>query len=490
MESESDGKRHLAGPFRALLWNSGVTITAATFAWFSAAFWVFLETRSVMLTSVSGGVYFLLTSLAGLAAGPIIDRNRKKKVMVAATTLSGALFAASWFVLRDGGVNGPDKPAFWLFLGLLLAGSVVAGTRTIVLPTLVTLLVPRERREHANGLVGTVNGVAYVVTTIAAGMVVGTLGMTSAGLIAAIATFASAGHLLLIRLAEPAGAGAVEGQAGETAVAARAEAVDRSANIEALGVTDPEALRVTDPETLPVVPGLMVPEAPRTTPSLTAWAALRSVPSLLALILFTTINNLLDGVFVALSDPYGLLLMSVELWGVVSGILGTGYMIGGLLIARFGLGCSPVRTLFAFNVAIWSWAILFPLHSSVVTLALGFLGNFIMMPFVEASEQAVIQRVVPYQVQGRVFGLAQAIEKAAVPMSAFLVGPIAEYLVIPSLSTGTLASSIGPWFGTGAVRALALVSILAGSIGLAATLLAMSSRAARDLEAAYRAARG
>src|SRR3546814_5699883 len=41
------------------------------------------------------------------------------------------------------------------------------------------------------------------------------------------------------------------------------------------------------------------------------------VPGLLALILFSTFNNLVGGVFMALMDPYGLTLFSVEVWGIV-----------------------------------------------------------------------------------------------------------------------------------------------------------------------------
>ena len=47
----------------------------------------------------------------------------------------------------------------------------------------------------------------------------------------------------------------------------------------------------------------------------------------------------------ALMDPYGLELFPVELWGVVLGVTSTGFIIGGLLIAKFGLGKNPIKTM-------------------------------------------------------------------------------------------------------------------------------------------------
>jgi DHA3 family multidrug efflux protein-like MFS transporter len=44
---------------------------------------------------------------------------------------------------------------------------------------------------------------------------------------------------------------------------------------------------------------------------------------------------------------------------------------------------------------------------------------------------------------------------------------------------------IGPWFGTGPDRAMALIFIVAGVIGLIVTLLALRSRSYRELSETY-----
>lgn len=214
-------------------------------------------------------------------------------------------------------------------------------------------------------------------------------------------------------------------------------------------------------------------------------AVVVAVPGLLALILFSTFNNFLGGVFMALMDAYGLSLVSVQVWGLLWGVLSTGFILGGLIIARVGLGKNPVRALLLANIILWIICILFPLQASIIPLAIGMFVYMCLIPYVEASEQTVLQKVVPYERQGRVFGFAQSVEQAASPLTAFLIGPIAQFIFIPYMTTGAGASTFGSWFGTGADRGIALVFIIAGVIGLIATVIALGSKYYRQLSKRY-----
>src|SRR6185436_17254085 len=80
----------------------------------------------------------------------------------------------------------------------------------------------------------------------------------------------------------------------------------------------------------------------------------RAVPGLFALIIFSCFNNFIAGAFMALMDPYGLSLMSVQAWGLLWGVLSGGVIVGGLLVARTGVGPSPVRTLLLVNIVLWA----------------------------------------------------------------------------------------------------------------------------------------
>lgn len=119
------------------------------------------------------------------------------------------------------------------------------------------------------------------------------------------------------------------------------------------------------------------------------------MPGLFGLILFSTLNNLLGGVFMGLLDAYGLELVSVEVWGVLFGIASIGFIVGGAIIAKTGLGSRPLRTLLWACMAMWVVAALFTIRDSVWLLVAGYFLYMVLIPFIEAAEQTMLQRVVP-----------------------------------------------------------------------------------------------
>jgi DHA3 family multidrug efflux protein-like MFS transporter len=213
--------------------------------------------------------------------------------------------------------------------------------------------------------------------------------------------------------------------------------------------------------------------------------AIAEVPGLFALIFFATFNNFLGGIFMALLDAYGLSLVSVQTWGLLLGVLSSAVILSGLTIAKAGLGKQPLRALLLVNFISWSVACIFPIRASVVLLAMGVFVWMFLSPWAEAAEHTTLQKVVPRERQGRVFGFAQSVEQSASPITAFLIGPLAEFVVIPFMTVGWGAQAIGGWFGTGPDRGIALVFILGGMVGLAATTLAFRSSYYRQLSAAY-----
>ena len=162
------------------------------------------------------------------------------------------------------------------------------------------------------------------------------------------------------------------------------------------------------------------------------------------------------------------------------------FIVGGLIVARRGLGANPLRTLFLANIALWSVCFVFTLRSSIVLLTAGLFVWLCLIPAVEAAEQVILQPVVPPARQGRVFGFAQSIKQAASPITTFAIGPVAELAFIPFMTTGAGMTLLGGWFGTGPDRGLALLFTVAGAIGLAVTLVAMQTVAYRLLSAQYR----
>jgi len=425
------------GTFVQLLVNTGVAGLTTNFLWFAVVFWVYLETRSILATGILGGGYMLLLAVCSMWFGSLIDRYRKRSVMLVSAWCSLVAFAVGctiFFTVPAETLLDLRGPWFWVFTLVLLAGCVVELLRGLALSTTVTLLVAPERHANANGLVGTVQGLSFIVTSVFSGISIGFLGMGVTMLIAAVATALPVVHLHALKIPEP-----------EIVHDPSRSAVDFSGGM----------------------------------------AAIRAVPGLIGLIVFTTFNNLASGVYMALLDPYGLEMFSVEMWGIVFGAAGTGFLVGGALVAKFGLGKNPVRTMLLLVVALGLLGAGLTLRELPWLFVSGIWLFMLMMPAIEAAEQTVIQRVVPYDKQGRVFGLAMTFEAAAAPITSFLIAPVAEFWTVPYMK-GEAGRNTWSWLlGEGDSRGIALIFLWAGILTSLVAVAAMFTRTYRLLSRSY-----
>ena len=425
-------------PFHHLLINNLVASITNFTVWFAVTFWVFLETKSVFATGMIAGIYLILTASLAIWFGSLVDHHRKTRVMMvssAASLLLYALSLAGYWLVPEGSLSKIAAAPLWLFLFAVMLGVIAGNLRNIALPTLVTLLVPEDRRDKANGLVGMVTGIGFLTTSAISGFLVAWGGMVATLAFAIGLSALTILHLAFIQVDEKVAADSHD----------EPKRVDLAGTIRVVG----------------------------------------AVPGLFALIFFAAFNNLLGGVFMALMDAYGLSLMKVEHWGLLWAFVSCAFILSGLLISRTGLGKNPLRTLLLVNVIVWAVAAVFTIQSSIALLAGGCFIWLVLGPYAEAAEQTTLQKVVPFERQGRVFGFAQSIEQAASPLTAFLIAPLAQFVFIPFMTTGAGAEMIGDWYGRGPERGMALVFSIAGVIGVLVAFAAFSSRAYRQLSAAF-----
>ena len=413
--------------------------------WFAVTFWVFLETRSVLATGLVAGIFLIATASSGIWFGSLVDHYRKKRVMQASALISLVIYVGSFVFYQltpESAFTEVSSPRLWIFVVLTMAGVITGNIRAIAMQTLVTVLIEEDRRDKANGLVGTATGVTFLITSVISGLLV------------------AAGDMFYVLLL--------------------------AIGVVALAVVHLGFVSVDDRP--PVVEGVEPAEIDAGKNKVDLRGTLRivrGVPGLLALIGFACFNNFLAGAYMALLDAYGLSLMSVQAWGLLWGALSAGFIIGGLAVARTGLGQNPLKLLLVVNLILWGVTCLFPLRSSVILLTAGMAVYMLLVPYAEAAEQTILQKVVPYERQGRVFGFAQSVEQAASPLTAFLIGPLTQIIFIPFMTDGAGAESIGEWFGTGPERGIALVFVLTGVLGVILTIYALNSGFYRKLSNRY-----
>ncbi len=426
--------------FYKVFGNTLFATVANFFVWFAVTFWLYLETQSVLGTAIIGGGFMVVSSLGGFWFGSLVDHHRKKNVMLLSSTATVAFFAialAAYATTPEESFKSLTSVRLWMVVVPAMLGVTAGNIRAIALATLTTVLVPEDRRANANGLSGIVMGISSSGAGVASGAVLAYSTMFWVLLVGIVCASLAILHLAMVAIPEPP----------------KAETGETHNRIDVRGTV----------------------------------ALMKTIPGLFALIFFTCFNNFLGGVFMALADAYGLSMVSVQVWGTLWGFISMGFIVGGLFVAKAGLGKEPLRRFFSANIVIWVSCILFTLQPSIALYAAGLVVWVLVMPTIEATEHTIMQKVVPYERQGRVFGFAQSLEMGASPLSAFLIGPITQFFLMPFMTTGRGAEWIGPWFGTGPARGIALAFTLAGIIGLVVTLVARRSHAYRLLADRYHA---
>src|SRR5690606_38484631 len=139
--------------------------------------------------------------------GSLVDHHRKQRVMLASSAASFALYAAalSAHLTMPNADSGPIGGfSLWLLVVLVMLGVVAGHIRMIALPTLVTALIPAERRDRANGLVGVINGIGMVMTSAVSGFLVAWGGMGAVLVVGMTLSAAAFAHLAPVDLSEPA----------------------------------------------------------------------------------------------------------------------------------------------------------------------------------------------------------------------------------------------------------------------------------------------
>lgn len=311
--------------FNLLLANTLIASVTNAFVWFTVTFWIFLETRSVLATSYVAGIFAVATMVSSLFFGTFVDHNRKKFVMVCSSIASLIFYAlgASLYFSQDPSVfKDSSSLLLWSVVILLMLGSVAGNLRMIALTTSVSLLFT-EGKDKANGMIGAVTGISFALTSVLSGVTMGFYGMHVALIAAVVATAITLLHLFTISLPEP------------------------------------EIIHTE--------------EAPKKMDLKGTIAAVTGVSGLLGLIFFTTFNNFLGGVFMALMDAYGLSLISVQGWGLMLSLLSFGFILGSSFIAKFGLGANPLKRMLWVNVITWTTCIFFTIQPSIILLGIGML---------------------------------------------------------------------------------------------------------------------
>ena len=121
-------------PFHLILANNLVQNVTNFTVWFALVFWAFLETRSVFVTGMIGGIYLVFTAGFAIWFGSLVDHNRKKRVMLISSAASFVLYGlslAAYALVPDEALARVEGPVLWAFIRLFMMAVICGNIRMI-----------------------------------------------------------------------------------------------------------------------------------------------------------------------------------------------------------------------------------------------------------------------------------------------------------------------------------------------------------------------
>jgi DHA3 family macrolide efflux protein-like MFS transporter len=397
----------------AVLWvGQFVSLVGSGLTGFALGVWIYQRTGVV--TDYAMICFFSVLPGIVLApmAGVIADRWDRRRAMILADLGSGVcmLTVAALLLTKQLGVWH-----IWVTMG---ANSVFRALQLPAYSATVTLLVPKEHFGRANGAVQTALALAHILAPVMAGMLMAVVAVHVIVLLDVASFLFAVLTLLMIRFPQvPISA---EGRAAR---------------------------------------GTFLTEATF------GLRYIRSHPGLPALLVTFAGINFSFGMAFALVTPLVLSTRSAQALGTLVSVGGVGMLSGGIIMSIWGGPRRRVHGLLAAAAALGVALTVLGLASHTVALGAALFAGLLSIPIAAACFQAIWQRKVPADLQGRVFAVRNMLTDLTVPLAFLIAGPLADRLS---------PSGAGGGGGRGA-------SLLLCGVGVLLTASAILGRFARTL---------
>ncbi|MFC7613074.1 MFS transporter [Actinokineospora soli] len=404
---EASTVRPSMGRFLAVALGQLIATTGAALTAFALPIWLYTRTGSV----TDLGLLWALALLCGVImlpiAGGVIDRVDRRRVMLAASTASGAV------QLTLAGLLWTESIQLWHIYILVSLSQVAASFQRLAFQSAVPQLVPKRYLGHAMGIAQLSSGFALLLMPILAAGLLAQIGLRGivlidvAGYVLAIAT------LLLVRFPDLLG------------------------------------WRPREPLATAILNGLRYSWRHRGFRLMLGYFALGNVFLAPALVLTTPLvlafGDIADVATVALAEAVGAL-------------------TGGLAMAVWG-GPRKRRMIgvLCFNLGTAAGCLAIGVHPSVVAVGAGVFLMAMSMALAQGVYSTIVQVKVPQRFHGRVFAINQTLSWSTLPIGFALLAPLATAAFEPMLAPGgALADTVGSVIGTGEGRGIGFAYVVFG----------------------------
>lgn len=407
-----------------------VSVTGSALTGFALGAWVYQETRSTTLFSLILLFTVLPSLLFAPLAGALVDRWDRRMVMIAAD--SGAAVCTGLLVLLiySGWLE------IWHIYMIMGVNSIFRALQVPAYTASVSLLVPRDQLGRANGIMQLEATSSYLLSPILAGWLLDKVGIVGV-MWTDLATFLFAVSIVLaVRIPRP--------------VVSKKDSAARNSLWKDMAV---------------------------------GWQFISARAGFLSLMVLFGLGNYANLMTDTLMPPMLLELSSPTVLGSVLSTGGLGMLVGTLLMSAWGGPKKRIYGVLIFKTLAGLAIMGVGLFQSIPLIALATFFYYLPFPLVNGSDQAIWQRKVPPEVQGRVFSIRRMLAHSMIPLAYLTAGPLSDKVFKPLLSlNGSLASSLGQFFGVGPSRGMGLLIFLMGLFIVVLTVMTALNPRVRNME--------
>lgn len=413
-----------------------ISATATSTTTFALYIWIIKQTTGGSSVGIMEFFFFSATLLVAPLAGIIVDRYSRKSTMlvydIASLAITVLILTLYFF----------EALKVWhLYVATIIQG-VAYAFQWPAYRAVISTMIPKARYARANGMMYLLDDLPDVFSPILAGVILGPLiGLTGILVINAVAFVLSIAALLITDI--PQTPHTQEGEGSH-------------------GVLWKELIF--------------------------GFLYILKRPGLLGLQLIFSMGNLFFGIALSAAVFYPMILLrtgnNTEVLGFVSTVSSLAAVVAGVAIAAWGGIKRPLHGI------LLGWII-----SSFMGLALLGIGQGLWIwiiamaivamcdPLTKVSDDTLLQRKVPPDLQGRVFGAQSVITQFMIPFAPLIGGYLGDKVFEPVMQTqGTLASIFGPIVGTGPGSGMGLLVFLCGVGATLVSLFGYLLRPIRNLD--------
>ena len=407
-----------------------VSLLGTAMTSFALMIWAWQQTGTATALALVAFFAFLPTVIMMPFAGALVDRYDRKRMMIVSDSVAGCMTLIMLALNLLGALR------LWNVYALLVVSGAFQAFQFPSYSAAITMMVRKEDYGRASGMLSTAHDSSQVFAPIAAGMLIGLIGI--GGIMAIdVATFLFAISMVML-VSVPSPPQSEEGRAARKSLL-------RDATF--------------------------------------GFRYIRDRPPLLGLLsVFLAFNLMIVFGFIVMQP---MILAETgddeRILGLVMTMGGVGGVAGGVAMSVWG---GPKRRVNGILLSMLAVALgglfVLGLGRELVVWSVGMFVAAFVIPIANGSSQAIWQTKVPPDIQGRVFSTRALIAFLGIPLSQLMAGPLADLAFEPAMrdATGPLATLVGSGPGAG----MSLMLVISALLGTAVVALGYSSKNVRNVE--------